>query len=98
MMLEIPIIVEYFWRDCENIIIPLNTNAKDETVFAICRIGLCTLAASQKQPVFKQVAGCQSFQTPAGKTDSTRIVTNEIMTAIKMENIVPDLLSTVIRV
>ena len=66
--------------------IPLNTNANDEMVLAICRIGLCSVADSQKQPVVRQVAGFQAVQTLVGNDHNTSRVAREIRSAMKMGN------------
>ena len=66
--------------------VPLKTNANDETVFAICRMGLCVWMASQKQPVSKQVAGFQLSQALDGNSINATTVNTEMKTAAEMGN------------
>jgi len=65
------------------IIIPLNTNASDEIVLAICLIGLCAFADSQKQASLRQVAGCQLDQMSAGSRKRMNIAAMESMAAMQ---------------
>ena len=64
--------------------IPLNTNANDENVLAACRMGLCVLDDSQKQPLARQVAGSQSVQMSAGNRHNKTMVAMETRRAVKM--------------
>ena len=69
--------------------IPLNTNPSDEYVFAVCRMGLCLLAVSQKQPVFVQVAGSQLCHVYGFKFRKMEIVIAEIRTAVRTAGATP---------
>jgi hypothetical protein len=71
--------------------IPLNTKPSDEIVFAACRMGLCMFEASQKQPVFKQVAGCQLSHVFGFKDKKMAIVSAEIRMAARRGNAKPEI-------
>ncbi len=55
-------------------------------MFAACRMGLCVLEASQKQPVFKQVAGYQLSQVFGFNDKKMAIVSTEIRMAARRGN------------